>query len=148
MKLFVFLCVSTIDCNTNRYLKEFFHIQSNDIVPHWIRHGDAIPNQQDTVNYHLSMLLNMSAPQLKNFIFILVSEMNEWQISNGECNIPVLSVPATSGQACRFNNNRLSSVQLSIFDTGFLHSPCPRLYVNVNGPTKNNLMPVSDFNAI
>lgn len=49
---------------------------------------------------------------------------------------PVLSVPATSGQACRFNKSLLSSVQLSIFDTGFLHSPCPRLYVNVNGPTE------------
>lgn len=52
-------------------------------------------------------------------------------------NIPVLSVPETSGQAWKLNNNRLSSVQLSIFDTGFLHSPCPRLYVNVKGPTEN-----------
>lgn len=52
------------------------------------------------------------------------------------CNLPVLSVPRTSGQAWKLNSRRLSSVQLSIFDTGDLHSPLPRLYVKTKGPKR------------
>lgn len=49
---------------------------------------------------------------------------------------PLVFVPATSGQACKFNRSLLSSMLLSIFDTGSWHSPCPSLYVNVNGPVQ------------
>lgn len=50
--------------------------------------------------------------------------------------IPVLSVPSTSGHAWKLSIIRWSSVQLFIFETGFLHSPWPRLYVKAYGPIK------------
>lgn len=45
-------------------------------------------------------------------------------------------MPFTSGQAWKLSKYLEECIQGSADETGFTQSPCPRLYVNVNGPLK------------
>lgn len=81
---------------------------------------NAISNSKEKQNVHQNHGRNKQLNKNKEQVYYVT--------------LPVLSVPWTSGQAWKLNNKRLSSVQLSMFETGLLHSPWPRLYVNVNGP--------------